>query len=162
MWHDSAMIWKQLAALTLAATIGGASAEPQTPPSLAEMVKLLDARRPDTPGEAQAMLGTPLKCDAGFCNGGPISLRDVKIGRIDFRQLGNGPFLALDSLSGGCIAPDSLSRKIALSIPMNGCSDGFTCMYRFANRPWGRFSVSVPNDPEAKQCAQSVIFDAMK
>ncbi|GEM_PF-6883568 len=126
------------------------------------MVETLDAQQPDAPREVQAMLATSLKCEAGFCDGGPINLRDVKIGHVDFRQLGRGPFLALNDLSGACPPPDSLSRKIALSPPINGCSDRSTCMVRFANRPWGRFSVSIPNDPKAKQCAQSVIFDAMK
>ena len=149
-----------VAVITIAALPAGAS-RAETPPAmnLAQLVSALDGAGPLTARKLSRLLGS-LRCGRGSsCRGGPVHLRDIVIGEVDFRRYDGGTLLILDHLAGSCILPRAvLPASASLSLPTNGCTDGVTCLYRSADRPWGTLRLGV-SDARASACVRSVVID---
>lgn len=129
-------------------------------PSLLVLVSELDAAGPLDRQKLERIAGIAVPCGDAGCGATGLRLADVEIGRITLYDQPRGTMVIFEDLHGGCVAGEDFARRFKLGPPESNCTDGVICIYRAAERRWGRLSIGLPEDENAPQCIRSVILDA--
>ena len=149
-----------LAACLVAASAGStATAPPQT---VLKLVEAVDRAEPVDQVALARLLGRDLECTQGGrvnCHVRNVDIGGGMIGRLKLNLFQGRSWLVLELLHADrqCVTIDSLVDRFGRGAVVNGCTDGHSCSYMDIQRPWGKLSVGLPDDP-AETCANSIVM----
>ena len=92
------------------------------------------------------------------CWSNDVSLRNLKIGKVEFRPQNFGSIIQLDEVGPGCIRLQLIADKYPGGKTENSCSDSY-CAYYGIQRSWGHLAFRIPDDSDDKPCVRNVVFN---
>jgi hypothetical protein len=146
------------------AVLHAAPAPQNHPQTFVELIASIDQTEPLDQSALERLIGRRLQCTEGDridCDARNIEVRGVKIEHLDFRSSRLGSLLILEPADGQCAPIEALTARFGPFAFTNGCTDGHTCSYAEAKRPWGKLSLGLDEAPSAK-CASSVMLNSFR
>ncbi len=130
--------------------------------TMLQLVEAVDRAEPIDQVTLGRLVGRDLECSKGErvnCRSRDVDLGAGTIGRLNLKLFEGRSWLVMDlaHVDGQCVTIESLIDRFGRGSVVNGCTDGHSCSYMEIQRPWGKLSVGLPDDPAGK-CAKTIVM----